>query len=339
MKYVLYNEDVAAASFDVEQSRVTSFKGIVPELLPMQLKDASPDRFMMWLRDRSIDLNVLQHRNLAQEMYGTRDKLMLALKTNMFSLTDTFTCFPEDEYTPRGSLFAPDGQNQVSEYILLSSDTSVNNAHISSPNMSTDGSFTKTWVYEDGEWWLYKIQSSEATRGEVSISRVLKNCNWDAAEYKYVGSYRKRVKSRNFLGAHEFFEPYDSLRYMFKDTGDDDETIFRNIASLGDEFRSAWKKILIADALFLNTDRHMRNFGVIRSSETGAILRLAPNFDNNQAFKANPSGRYSDSMLSLYMKNADQEDYHNLQILMDCSGNEKYLAEASVAATAFCRGY
>lgn len=337
MKYQLYNGNTYAAYFNVEHSRITGFESVVPELLPMQIKNASPDSFTMWLRERAIDLNVLQHRNLVQEMYGTRDKISLALKTHMFSLTDTFTCFPEGEYIERSSLFAQEGQNRVSEYILLSSDTSLNNVGIASPNISTDGSFTKTWVYENGEWWLYKLQSTEATRSEVNISRVLKKCIWDTADYAYVGSYRKRVKSRNFLGENEFFEPYESLRYMFDDTGDDDDIIFRNIASLGEEFRSAWKKILIADAVFLNTDRHMRNFGVIRSSQTGKILRLAPNFDNNQAYKANPSGKYSDAMLRGYMRGADKEDFDNLHVLAECLRGASYLEEASTAAMVYLR--
>lgn len=332
MRYTLYNADVAAAAFDVDHGRITRFAALIPELLPMQIRDASPDRFTMWLRDRSIDLNVLQHRNLAQALYGTRDKIALALQTHMFSLTDTFTCFPEGEFMPRTALFEPEGQNRVSEYILLSSDTSVNNARVASPNISTDGSFTKTWVYEEDAWWLYKIQSSEATRSEVAISRVLRKRGWDAAEYAYVGSYRKRVKSRNFLGENEFFEPYESLRYMFEEAGDDDETILKNIASLGEEFRSTWKRILIADAMFLNTDRHTRNFGVIRSAVTGDILRLAPNFDNNRAYRANPSGRYSSGLLRAYMRGADAEDMENLRRLAETAAGDAYLAEAVSAA-------
>ena len=72
------------------------------------------------------------------------------------------------------------------------------------------------------------------------------------------------------------------------------------------------------------------NFGVIRSSKTGDILRLAPNFDNNQAYTANPMG-YSSSMLRLFIRSADAEDRENLQILADgCKGN-KYLSQACQA--------
>jgi len=201
------------------------------------------------------------------------------------------------------------------------------------PNVSTDGSFTKTWKYENGEWWLYKLQSSEATRSEVEISRVLRDCGWDAAEYRYVGSYRKRIRSRNFLGEDEFFEPYDSFRYAFSDISEDDDIVMANLSSLGETYRIAWKRILLADALFLNGDRHMRNFGVIRSARTGEVLRLAPNFDNNQAFHGNPGGRYSAAMLRLYWKTADDEDRENLRQLLAACEKNRYLGEAWRAGT------
>ena len=113
--------------------------------------------------------------------------------------------------------------------------------------------------------------------------------------------------------------------------------IYRNIASLGTEFEEAWKRILLADAVFVNTDRHMRNFGVMRSSRTGAVLRLAPNFDNNQAYLANPSGTYSDGMLKLYMKQADDRDYQNLKVLTDEMKKYPYLKHALEACRAFLK--
>ena len=37
----------------------------------------------------------------------------------------------------------------------------------------------------------------------------------------------------------------------------------------------------------MNVDRHIRNYGVLRNVDTGEILRLAPNFDNNIALLYN----------------------------------------------------
>ena len=143
------------------------------------------------------------------------------------------------------------------------------------------------------------------------------------------------MKSRSFLHPKEFFEPYDSFRFFFDDPSDDDSVIYQNIASLGPEFEEAWKRILVADAAFFNTDRHMRNYGFIRSSVTGAVLRMAPNFDNNQAYIANPGGTYSDGMLKLFLKNADSRDYQNLEMLSNAMIRHPFMKQAYEA----CVGY
>ena len=314
-RYILYNDDVQVAAFYVRNSIITEFNPQKPELLPKQICHTSADGFAAWMRERAVDLSSVMHRSLMNELVGSRDRITIALRTHMFSLSDTFTCFEEGTFTPRLQLCRPEDQDAVSDFILVSSDTSLRGLPVSTPNASTDGSFTKTWKYENGAWWLYKLQPTASTEAEVEISRVLRNIGWDAAEYCYDGRYRKRVKTLCFLKPKEFFEPYDSFRFFFNDPGDDDDVIYRNIKSLGPAFEEAWKRILLADAVFFNTDRHMRNFGLIRSSETGEVLRLAPNFDNNQAYLSNPGGRYSDLMLKQYMKTAEPLDLQNLAAL------------------------
>ena len=336
-RFILYNDDVQIAQFMVHNSVITDFFPQKLELLPMQIRHATADGFSSWLRERAVDLNSVKHRSLMNELIGSRDKTTIALRTHMFSISDTFTCFEEGEFVPRMQLCRPEDQNMVSDYILVSSDTSLRNLRVATPNASTDGSYTKTWKYENGEWWLYKIQPSAATEIEVEISRVLRAIGWDAAEYRFVGRFRKRVKVRNFLESHEFFEPYDSFRFFFNDPSDDDDVIYKNIASMGPEYEKAWKRILLADAVFLNTDRHMRNYGVIRSSVTGEVLRIAPNFDNNQAYLANPSGKYSEGMLKLYMKRADRQDWDNLKTLNCVLKEYPYLKDAYEASLKYLK--
>ncbi len=334
-RLIVYNEQVAAACFDYRNGVIENYHPIVPELLPRQIADTSADGFSYWLQQRSIDLNNVRHRKLMNTLFGTRDRIALAILTNMFSLTDTFTCFPEGCYLPRETLCDIEQQDRVSDFILVSGDTSLQRAKIITPNASTDGSFSKTWKYQDGAWWLYKLQSAEASKTEYEISMALRAAGWDAAEYRYDGNKRTRVRTRNFVGEHEFFEPYDSFRFAFADKTDQPDVVRNNLASLGGGFEQAWRRILLADALFMNTDRHMRNFGVIRSSRTGKVLRLAPNFDNNQAYRAVQGVRYSSAMLKEYMDSADQSDQSDLAVLHDQCAKRAYLKEAAEAARRF----
>ena len=71
----------------------------------------------------------------------------------------------------------------------------------------------------------------------------------------------------------------------------------------------------------------MRNFGVIRSAVTGDILRMAPNFDNNQAYKSNPGGHYSDAMLRSFEKvyGFNNDDRRDLESLLAACKEHLYL--------------
>lgn len=341
MLYTLYNADRPVATFAYDKGVITEFNISEANLLPMQIRQASAEGFAQWLRERAIDLNTFLHRQLANELVGSRDKTAVAIATHMFSVSDTFTCFPEGEFVPRNELCRIEDQDSVSDFILISSDTSLRNRNIATPNASTDGSFPKTWKFENGAWWLYKLQSATATRSERDISHVLMECGWDAAEYQFCGSYRNRIKSRNFVGEDEFFEPYDSLRFMFADKSDDEKVIYENIASLGADFEKQFRRILLADALFMNTDRHMRNYGVIRSAKTGEILWMAPNFDNNQAYKSNPGGHYSDGMLKsfLHVYELRAEDIADLNLLLDACAKKPFLADVCEVGRTFLNKY
>lgn len=337
MRYILYNADQRVASFEFEQGVITHFTPERMELLPMQIREASAEGFAAWLRERAIDLNTFQHRQLAKDLIGSRDKTTIAILTHMFSISDTFTCFEADEFVRRADLCGIEDQNAVSDYILISSDTSLRKNRFATPNASTDGSFPKTWRYEEDAWWLYKIQSKDATLSECEISRILIACDWAAAEYQYVPAYDTRIRSRNFVQENEFFEPYDSLRFMFADKSDDDEVIYENIASLGKTFERDFRRILLADALFMNMDRHMRNFGVIRCATTGELLRMAPNFDNNQAYRANPGNTYSDAMLRSFAAQfgLTDTDRSDLMMLIDACSENAYLKPCAEVSKAF----
>ena len=67
------------------------------------------------------------------------------------------------------------------------------------------------------------------------------------------------------------------------------------VASLGREYLD----ILFMDALCFNMDRHTKNYGILRDRDTGKVLRMAPNFDNNIAlisrgYGADPRNTFRD---------------------------------------------
>lgn len=124
-RYVLYNSDKPVAEFEYCQGFIRTYQPVCPELLPKQIRSTSSEGFTAWIRERTIDLNSIQHRNLVYHLLGSRDKVRLALLTNMFSISDTFTCFEEGTFSPRGGLIDIEAQELVSNYIFLSGDTSL----------------------------------------------------------------------------------------------------------------------------------------------------------------------------------------------------------------------
>ena len=236
MLYRLYNADQRVASFAFEKGVITDFIPEKKHLLPMQIREAAANGFTNWLCERAVNLDLALNRRLAYELTGSRDKTAIAIAMHLFSVSDTFTCFADDEFVPRMELCDPERHAYISNFILSGGTAPIPEKGIITPNLCTDGRFPKTWKYENGEWWLYKIQSSMAARSEREISRVLMACGWDAADYQYDGHYRTRIRSKNFVGENEFFEPYASLRYMFDDRSDDEAVIYQNIASLGIQF-------------------------------------------------------------------------------------------------------
>ena len=89
----------------------------------------------------------------------------------------------------------------------------------------------------------------------------------------------------------------------------------------------------------MNTDRHMRNFGGIRSARTGELKRLAPNFDNNQAYKANPGNHYSSGMLNAFRAayGLTQADRDELRALLSACEERAYMQDAVEVGTDFLK--
>ncbi len=341
VRYGLYSNDVHVADFEYERSEFTHYQPLKPDLLPMQIRQPSPALFALWLYGRSIDMDVYVHRRLMRGLLDSTDRVAAAIATHLFSVTDLFTCFKQNEFRPRDTLLVKSAQGAISQFVLVSSDTSLRLRSHVTPNASTDGGFPKTWKYDKNKkkWWLYKIQSESAVLSELHISRALRDCGWDATLYRGVRQRNTQIKTENFVKEREFFEPYESFRHLFPDISERQSVILANFTSLGGAFAKAFRRILLADALFMNTDRHMRNFGVIRDAQTGETLRLAPNFDNNQAFRAVEGVPYNPVMLgdfreALGFTGQDRADLAALALACEAI---PYLKEAGIAARQFLR--
>lgn len=58
---------------------------------------------------------------------------------------------------------------------------------------------------------------------------------------------------------------------------------YKRLSEFSPEIAEAFIKVIFMDTLCFNMDRHTNNYGVLRDAETGKIVKLAPNYDNNIA--------------------------------------------------------
>ena len=74
--------------------------------------------------------------------------------------------------------------------------------------------------------------------------------------------------------------------YMLDRDAKDGMNLERALAffdELGEEAAQRFRSMLAFDAVIMNPDRHMGNYGVFRDNRTGHVLGFAPVFDNNLA--------------------------------------------------------
>lgn len=118
------------------------------------------------------------------------------------------------------------------------------------------------------------------------------------------------IALRNFTDENKMLEHYSSLKFKFKNKDIDDLIIYNNMKELGLE--KEYSDILFLDAIICNLDRHEYNFGIIRQSDTGNILTLAPNFDNNLALGA--SNSLSTYLMEMYLKEIGLQNHQKKYI-------------------------
>lgn len=153
-----------------------------------------------------------------------------------------------------------------------------------SPEFGTDGTYAKCWIRENDNIYLLKRGSSGARNAglepysEMYVSQIADKICTESVKYEVV-KYRGKIASKCplFTNEKEGFAP------IYKCVPDkaNMETLLQFYANIGSE--EAFRRMIILDALTLNTDRHRGNYGVIFDTDTIEILRMAPVFDNNQA--------------------------------------------------------
>lgn len=234
-----------------------------------------------WLENRAVDEHRTNSRVL-KRVLRMRDKSKLASALRVHGATIT------DNYWVR-----MDGEDVTWDKVRFSHDYFADVAlrcHVDdftrnfpedsltapTPELTNTGSYEKCWKLIDGQWVMLKDNTPEAMFSEIFMSRLGIAMGLDMAQYYDHNGY---TATPDFTEGRYNFEPMSNL------TGDDEDydLSYGTLKALKPGLERQYLDILFMDALCLNPDRHTQNYGILRDPDTGEILSMAPNFDNNLA--------------------------------------------------------
>ena len=241
-----------------------------------------------FLASRAVDSSRTNARVLKKimDIHGEADD-MVALYSHGATITDNYW------FRARGSKLRYQDiafeSDLYSDVALNGSMYIYNKKSKLSPELTLTGSYEKCWKLIGDEWWMYKRGNSDEIFSELLCSRVAAIIGIPTAEYDYVPREPGVVRTKNFADQYNF-EPMMSI------AGEDDsyDNVFNKLCELKTDagcdgnFQLAkdYLKLIFFDTIVNNVDRHNENLGLMRDRNTGTVVGLAPNFDNNLALIA-----------------------------------------------------
>lgn len=268
-------------------------------LLPLYLKRISDAN--SWLETRAIDSHRANSRLLKKALrLAEKDDVSTVLHVNGATVTDTYWVREIGSDLKYADIRF--NKDDFSNLALRGDYSSFNSAakrkDTKTPELTNIGSFEKCWKLKDGKWWIYKSANQKEQFSELFVYELGKSLGINMAHYE---KGDKCVKSIDFTdSAKVIFEP--ALSFM----GDEEDYIkvIEKLKELCPKAIPDYVRMIFLDTITANPDRHTGNFGLMRDVNSGELLGLAPNFDNNMALIARgyPTAKSSNDLLIMLFK-------------------------------------
>lgn len=280
MAYYLMNKDVPWLLFSCERDEYDEVRldelEWFTDIRPLGYSD------LFSFLDRRKAPKHRKHIEQLLERYGCADIDGFIKVTHAVSLNDTFWVKDENSGLKWAdvSLYS----NEFDEVIANAAfDGAMSDTDLSatSPEFGTDGSYAKCWVREaDG---IYLCKSGSAQFELEPLSEFLSSQLAEVLCREYVQYDMCFLHGKLISKCRLFTDEKYGLAKAGRVVGGR-----KSIAELLEYFRSigsedAFRRMCIFDAVILNIDRHLGNFGVMFDNETMEIKKIAPVFDNNRS--------------------------------------------------------
>ena len=253
--------------------RARHVEPVCQELLPLCFQRGGD--VADWLAHRAIDAHRTHSRLLKKVLrLKERDDISTALHFNAATITDNYWIRPEGSgLTWEQVRFH---ENDFADLALSGKLSDFSKKPSRTPELTNTGSFEKCWRYEGGAWWMHKAGTEAERFSELFVYELCKTLGFPVAEYQNCTPY---IRTRDFTDGRLNFEPAAYL------VGDDEdyETNYHAFLRFGQKMADQYVELLLMDTICRNADRHTYNYGLLRDQQTGEVVSLAPNFDNNIA--------------------------------------------------------
>jgi hypothetical protein len=162
------------------------------------------------------------------------------------------------------------------------------------PNGASSGMLPKKWIIQDGKRYLLK--GGENIFNQEPYNEAAASCFLEKAEINHVRYDLVLYKGKhyslceNMLGnENELVQAWyiEKIEKQRNEISNYDHYInCCKLLGFDNSIYKAIDKMITADYLMANTDRHWMNFGIIRNAETLKAVCLAPLYDNGASFYA-----------------------------------------------------
>ena len=280
--YTLINKETPLCDFVIEGEGELELCRIVKEYHPLPFWCADIDS---WVANRSSAKH-RTHVNKILEMCGGKTKSGFIALTHCLSLTDTLWIKSDRETVTwkQVNLYENNFDEVISKLSFDGNGLFGIQMSTSSPELTTDGAYDKCWLNQKDGIHLIKTGSEGARNtglepyGEVLASQVFeKICN--SVKYSLKRYDGRIVSDCKLFTSQKFGYRPIALFYKEKLTLPRLLEIYREF-NCEDDFR----RMIVADCITLNCDRHFGNFGFLVDNETFERTVLNPCFDFNMAF-------------------------------------------------------
>ncbi len=281
MDWILLNKDTPFLEFSTQEDEFGDLMAL-ERIWFSSLRPIGYKSLLSFLEGRRAP----KHRKHIEQLlaqYGCRTFEGFLQVSHALSLNDTFWVKQADSQLcwRDVSLYQNDFDEIIAEAALNGSFSEQSLSSSPSPEFTTDGYYAKCWKRGSDGIYLYKAGSATYELGPLSeylVAQISSILCPGAVPYDMRFHHGRLVSTCPLFTSESI-----GLAKTAAITREE-----RSISGLLEYFRSigsedAFRRMMILDAIILNTDRHPGNFGVLFDTDTMQVTTMAPVFDNNRS--------------------------------------------------------